>query len=133
MENHGDTVTEEPCGFQKIGMPGHLYLELFGSIVWDYFGTPPYLVGSALTGDRPRDVDVRLMLDDPEYEQFCGTYVAPERTNARWAAICMAFSELGRKLTGLPIDFQIQRRSEANEKYKGQRSALGWVEHRMVR
>jgi hypothetical protein len=119
--------------FRKIGMPGHMYLELFGSMVWDYFDHAPFLVGSALTGENPRDVDVRLMLDDDQYEHFCGPYVTPERTNPRWAAICMAFSELGRKLTGLPIDFQIQRRGEANEKYPGRRQALGWVSHRMVR
>src|SRR5690349_22315927 len=83
-------------GFTKIGMPGHLYLELFGSIVWDYFGTAPFLVGSALAGENPRDVDVRLILDDEQYVQFCGTYVIPERTNAGWAALCMAFSALGR-------------------------------------
>lgn len=126
-------MSSEDTVFLKIGMPGHLYLELFGSIVWDYFETPPYLVGSALTSENPRDVDVRLILERAEYERFCGPYVMPERTNARWVALCMAFSELGRKLTGLPIDFQIQRQDKANELFPGKREALGLVAHRMAR
>ena len=32
-------------------------------------------------------------------------------------------------MTGLPIDFQIQRQSEANEKHDGPRSALGIHRH----
>lgn len=126
-------MTDEKPVFLKIGMPGHLYLEMFGAIVWDYFEKPPYLVGSALSGECPRDVDVRLILDEDEYQRFCGRYVTPERTNPKWAALCMAFSELGRKLTGLPIDFQIQLQRKANDLFTGPREALGLVAHRINR
>lgn len=62
-----------------------------------------------------RDVDVRLMLDDEVYEAM--GFGDPKRPhdNARWVAFTLAFTELGRKMTGLPIDFQIQQTSRANE------------------
>jgi hypothetical protein len=117
-----------------VGMPTLLYLEQFGSVCWDAFGRPPYLVGSCLQSKTAwRDVDVRLILDDDEYDAMFGTDVPLERMNGKWAAFCMAFSELGRKMTGLPIDFQIQRRTQANEKFDGPRSALGILELRMKR
>jgi hypothetical protein len=64
-----------------------------------------YLVGSAVKGDNSagrRDVDVRLMLDAPEYAALVDT------------------------IGGLPIDFQIQQTQEANEKHGGAyRNPLG--------
>lgn len=50
-----------------VGMPQALMLDEFGSQVWAAFGHPPYIVGSALAGKVWRDVDVRLILPDPEY------------------------------------------------------------------
>lgn len=110
------------------GMPAFLHLELFGSLVWDAFGQPPYLVGSCCTGKEWRDVDVRLILDDAEYDALIGPVPGGlERANGKWAALCMAFSALGQQMTGLPIDFQIQRRTQANELYDGPREALGLI------
>lgn len=49
-----------------VGMPAYLLLQEFGSQVWHAFGTPPYLVGSALDGKQWRDVDIRLILADAD-------------------------------------------------------------------
>jgi hypothetical protein len=109
-----------------VGMPALLHLEWFGSLVWDAFGHPPYLVGSALVGKSWRDVDVRLILDDEEYDGLFGAMPAIERMSGKWCALCAAFSALGRDVTGLPIDFQIQKQSQANERFSGApRQALG--------
>lgn len=108
------------------GMPASMYLDLFGKVVLDAFDEVPYLVGSAFRGKQWRDVDVRLMLDEQAYERFIGDGEANSQ-NPRWRALCMAFSELGRRITGLPIDFQIQRRTEANEHFKGFRQPLIWA------
>lgn len=110
-----------------VGMPAALYLEEFGSQVWHAFGTPPYLVGSALAGKGWRDVDVRLILDDEAYAALGLGDPAPHKAfrNGKWVALCMAFSALGKQMTGLPIDFQIQQQSWANKTYDGPRSALG--------
>ena len=53
-----------------VGMPAALLLDEFGSQVWSAFGSPPYLVGSALAGKKWRDVDVRLILSDEEYRPW---------------------------------------------------------------
>lgn len=112
-----------------VGMPQTLLLEEFGSQVWHAFGTPPYLVGSALTEKQWRDVDIRLILDDEEYERLGLGDPRPSRAlhNGKWVALCLAFSALGQQMTGLPIDFQIQEQTHANKAYDGPRSALGMV------
>lgn len=83
------------------------------------FGKPPYLVGTATSGEAFRDVDVRLLLDDADFAATCPT-------RERWELLCLAISTWLAERTGLPIDFQIQRIAEANEKHaKGRRNALG--------
>lgn len=105
-----------------VGMPAALYLDDFGGKVWEAFGAVAYLVGSAFRGKAWRDVDVRVLIDDEEY---AGMGLGdPGRGNAKWAALCLAFSELGRQMTGLPIDFQIQQRSHANDAHGGPRQPL---------
>ncbi len=108
-----------------VGMPAALYLEEFGSQVWAAFGHPPYLVGSAATSKQWRDVDVRLILDDAEYEAIeLGDPNYPHQ-NGKWVSLCLAYSALGKAMTGLPIDFQIQEQTRANALHKGERHAIG--------
>lgn len=108
-----------------VGMPAALWLDEFGSQVWSAFGHPPYLVGSALGSKTWRDVDVRLILQDAEYAALDLGDPARGSMNSKWISLCLAYSALGKAMTGLPIDFQIQQATYANEKYKGYRSALG--------
>jgi hypothetical protein len=84
------------------------------------FDGPPYLVGSAgIGGERsPRDVDVRLILDDEVFDRII------ENQN-RWALLSLAIGDYLRQRTGLPIDFQIQRQTEANERHNKPRNPLG--------
>ncbi len=114
----------------SVGMPAALYLDEFGAHVAAAFGGElPYHVGSSLKQKRDwRDVDVRLILDDEEYARL--GLGDPEHThqNAKWVALTLAFTALGRQMTGLPIDFQIQQRTYANKTYGTRdhpRSALG--------
>jgi len=79
-----------------------------------------YLVGSC--GERAdfRDVDVRVILGDDAFDRFFAGGVL------FWGLFCLGVTEHLRKITGLPIDFQVQRMTEANEKYGGRpRNALG--------
>jgi hypothetical protein len=112
------------------GMPASLFLDEFGSQVWSFFGGPPYLVGSAMYGKNWRDVDVRVILDDEEYEKMgLGDPGDPHR-NEKWVSLVLAYSALGKAMTGLPIDFQIQQRTQANKEYPSPehpRSALGII------
>lgn len=110
-------------------MPESLKLNEFGSLLWDAFGKPAYHVGSSLKNKSGwRDVDVRLILSDEEWSAMGLGAPDNPHTNAKWRALVYAFTALGRQMTGLPIDFQIQQASDANKNFSGEdghrRSAL---------
>jgi hypothetical protein len=86
-------------------------LDDFSATVKDIFGDYPYLVGSSLERPDYRDIDLRLILDDDTFDQLYSL------VNVEMIGI--AVSLWGQKATGLPIDFQIQRQSNANALYKG--------------
>lgn len=111
----------------SVGMPADLYLEEFGYQLWAAFGETPYHVGSSLAGKQWRDVDVRLIISDERYERMGLGDPKHPHMNRKWVSLTMAYAALGKALTGLPIDFQIQQQSYANEHYPGAsgRSALG--------
>jgi hypothetical protein len=75
-------------------------------------GQCPYLVGTAGVGgaESYRDVDVRLMLDDEQFAEACPT-------RERWELLCLAIGVYLSSRTGLPVDFQLQRKGEALEKF----------------
>lgn len=109
-----------------VGMPFILQLQDFGEHVYRAWGHVAYHVGSSLREKHGwRDVDVRLMLPDDVYSAM--GFGDPDRThdNAKWVSTVLAWSAFGKSLSGLPVDFQIQPVTYANEKFKGQqRSAL---------
>jgi hypothetical protein len=116
-----------------VGMPQALYLDEFGSQLWSAFGSPAYLVGSALAQKAGwRDVDVRMLLDDDVWDAMGLGDPKSTHQSAKWVAFTLAFSALGRQMTGLPIDFQLQRVTEANAEFKGPRSTLGFVPLRVM-
>lgn len=96
-------------------------LDLACKPIVEAFGESPYLVGSVqerAAGPRS-DVDVRLILDDDKYDALISS--SELRT-----MLDIAFSAYLHNSTGLPIDFQIQRRTEANTRHAGkQRNPLG--------
>jgi hypothetical protein len=114
-------------GDKGVGSPAHLILNAWGTLVYDAFGETPYLVGSATTTQQWRDVDVRVMLDDEQWQRLLPGVPtdSPGFVWPRWSALCMAVSAWGQAFTGLPIDFQFQPMARANELYKGIRDPLG--------
>src|SRR5262245_51841555 len=99
-----------------VGMPHALYLDEFGSQLWAAFGRPGYLVGSAIREKSGwRDVDVRMILADEEWDAMGLGEPRNTHFNPKWVALTLAFSALGQRITGLPIDFQLQRQSDANQ------------------
>ncbi|MFJ6416491.1 hypothetical protein [Paeniglutamicibacter sp. NPDC091659] len=89
----------------------------FSATINDIFGDYPYLVGSALERPDYRDIDLRIILADDEFDELYAL--------VNIEMIGIAISLWGQKATGLPIDFQIQRRSNANQNYKGVRNCMG--------
>jgi hypothetical protein len=119
----------------SVGQPQGMLLNEFGERLRDAFGEVAYHVGSSL-GDKTsgwRDVDVRLMLDDDVWQKMELGKPDNPHGNRKWRALCIVFSDYGRHLTGLPIDFQLQQRTHANAEYgraRGcNRSALIVVDH----
>ncbi len=110
-----------------VGMPQSLLLEDFCFLVSKVFDSQPYLVGSAGNSKKWRDVDIRLILTDEEWEKMKLGEPANPHKNWKWVALVRAFSELGRSMTGLPIDFQIQQMTQANKEYAGRRNAQGII------
>ena len=100
-------------------------LNRFGGYVLDAFGHYPYLVGSALVRTDYRDVDVRLILPDDEFAATFGEVLTPRYTNAKWNATCVVWTHFAAHLTGLPIEFQIDQQTWANENTTGRRHAIG--------
>lgn len=89
-----------------------------------------YLVGSALDDPEWRDVDVRFIMEDKEFQRlFPNVDLAHGNAiwefDPRWLLINSSLSDWMRKQTDLPIDFQIQPQSFANERHSKPRSAMG--------
>lgn len=76
-------------------------------ILW----SQPYLVGSALDRADFRDIDIRVLMADKDFDRLSRKRSDVIRFLNR------AFSTWGQRETGLPIDFQIQRQTEANEQF----------------
>jgi hypothetical protein len=89
------------------------------------FDSKPYLVGSATERPDYRDVDLRLILADEEFDHWFGG------RPLLWSLVCLTIGQHLAATTGLPIDFQIQRMTEANEKYpgSGDRHPMGFPRH----
>lgn len=89
-----------------------LLLHDWGRSVSEMFNNESvYLVGSSITKKDYRDVDVRIVLDDKQFKKL------EKMFNTEYLRI--GVSLWGQKVTGLPIDFDVQPRSFANKKYKG--------------
>lgn len=111
-----------------VGQPQSMLLEQFGDVVQAAFGTHSvYHVGSSMGTEKVnwRDVDVRVLLTDEQWTKLDLLEPKESHQDLKWRTLCIVFSHYGRHLTGLPIDFQIQRIKEANEEFKSGRSHLG--------
>lgn len=84
------------------------------------FDEAPFLVGTSANRQDYRDVDVRLILDDDVYARLAEVVDAPLRE-----FLGIAIGEYLAARTGLPIDFQVQQQTAANEAHAGVRNPLG--------
>jgi len=100
-------------------------LDLACKHIREVFGgfSGPFLVGSVQerTAGPGSDVDLRLILDDDAYDALmAGT------PNGFATLLDFALSAYVREQTDLPVDFQVQRMTEANDRHGGkQRNPLG--------
>lgn len=124
----------------SVGQPQQMLLNMFGDLVQEAFGTRNvYHVGSSLGENKEgwRDVDVRVLLEPAEWKAL-GLQEPDEHgtchLDPKWRALCIIFSTFGRHFTGLPIDLQLQRLTEANASYSPKqghtRSYVGTINRR---
>ena len=100
------------------GATGTSLLNHWGHILKLAFGATAYHVGSSTKSKTWRDVDVRMLLDDKQWEEIIGCSPSNAfQINVRWECLTLAISLWGEKVTGLPIDFQFQPIEWANKKY----------------
>lgn len=93
----------------------------------DSFGC--YLVGSSLDGPDFRDVDVRMIMRDDafraEFPSVENIDHASWEHDPKWLLLTVAVGEWLAAQTGLPIDFQFNPQTWANNHHAGARQALG--------
>jgi hypothetical protein len=112
-----------------IGAPKVFALHAACQQINDAFGSfGCYLVGSALERPDWRDVDIRFIMPDDEFRKLFPD-VHPGgcfwEYDPRWLLLITSISEHLSRVTGLPIDFQIQPQTFANENHNKQRNAIG--------
>lgn len=119
-------INRTPKVLNGVGMPYALHLDEWGYLLNLAFGERPYLVGTAAVGKQWRDVDVRMIFDDEQWDRWIGRHEKDKSMIPAWFVLVAAISTWGREFTGLPIDFQFQLRSEIkDEDWKKPRLPLG--------
>jgi len=109
-----------------IGAPAVFALELACRHVCEAFDSwGCYVVGSAMERPDWRDVDVRMIMSDEQFAALFPDAGEHWEHDARWLLLTVSISEYLSKVTGLPIDFQFQPQTHANERHKGPRNAIG--------
>lgn len=121
-----------------IGAPAFFNLNHACRLVNDAFGDMGfgcYLVGSSMHRRDFRDVDIRYIMQDEAFDRLFRIEAAQADTplggwlNPLWSLICSSVAAWLSAQSGLPVDFQIQRMTQANaahsQKNGHPRSAMG--------
>lgn len=122
-------TTEPRTRAHFIGAPEFFNLNQACRAIVDAFDWNVYLVGSSMKKRDFRDVDIRCILDDDEFDKLFPGVGNNTWTDAKWSLLCSSISAWLKNQTNLPIDFQFQRRTNANAEYSSKdghlRNALG--------
>jgi hypothetical protein len=112
-----------------VGAPAVFALELACQQINAAFGDfGCFLVGSAAERPDWRDVDIRFIMDDEKFAFLfprAHAHSALWEHDPRWLLLTLAITQWLRGQTGLPVDFQIQPQSFANERHDKPRQAMG--------
>lgn len=103
-------------------------LNACGQTLLKAYGDVCFLVGSSLERSDFRDVDVRMIMSDEDFDaRFPGEHVSVQpHLSPLWGITCTSVGLWLSKQTGLAVDFQIQRRTQANTEFeKCKRHPLG--------
>lgn len=125
-EAEAETVATKRTKVSYVGAPACFQLENACRTISNAFGGYGcYLVGSALERPDWRDIDVRFIMSDEEFAaEFPDVSGHSWEFDPKWLLLTISISKWLSDQTGLPVDFQFQPRTHANEKHSG-RHALG--------
>lgn len=120
------STRKSPKKATYIGAPKCFALDLACAELRRAFGSMCYVVGSSMERPDWRDVDVRMILEDEKFaELFPNATPGYWEHDPRWLVMTIALSEWLSKQSGLPVDFQMQPMTHANERHNGPRNAYG--------
>jgi hypothetical protein len=109
-----------------VGAPSIFALEQACQQINDAFGGYGcYLVGSALERPDWRDIDVRYIMRDEDFAVLFPDAGSEWEHDPRWLLLTVSIAGWLSRMTGLPIDFQLQPQTHANARHAGRRHALG--------
>lgn len=109
-----------------IPAPHYFNLNMACRPLVEAFGWCVYLVGSSLEKRDYRDVDIRCILDDVEYARLFPGLSDNPAFSPLWSLMCSSISLYLSQHSGLPVDFQIQQQTEANQiEGRTKRHAIG--------
>ena len=97
-----------------VGAPQLFNLSQACRMVVESFDSGVYLVGSSIHKRDFRDVDVRCIMSDESFAKWFGSTRSPVY-NQRLSLFNSAISAWLSQQSGLPVDFQIQQQTDANE------------------
>lgn len=126
-----DPVSEPRKKVSYVGAPAVFILDHACRQVNEAYGycdhASIYMVGSCLERPDWRDIDLRMMMGDADFErEFPDAHGdGAWEFDSKWILLTVAISGHLSKLTGLPIDFQFQPMTFANKRYSGARRAMG--------
>lgn len=121
-------AAEQPAPRAKwcyVGAPAVFRLDVACHIINKALGGTCYMVGSALQRPDFRDVDVRCIMVDENFDALFGVLGESWEKSPLWMMLSISVSAWLREQTGLPVDFQVQRAAHANKKHAGDRHFLG--------
>lgn len=115
----------EPRFNGYVGMPTALYLDEYARHLKSAFDSDVYLVGSSLQTKEWNDLDVRVIFSDEKFKDM--GFGDPEKRfkNKKWISLCLAYSCLGKSMTGYIVDFQIMQESYEAIHCKGKKQLIG--------
>ena len=126
MDNLPPKTNAETRKTNYVGAPAYFVLDQACSQIWQAFdGFGCYIVGSSLERPDWRDVDIRFIMSDEEFATLFPHAGQHWEQDERWLLLTISISQWISKTTGLPVDFQFQPQTHANERHKGKRHAIG--------
>lgn len=117
-----------------MGAPACFELEQACRTVAEAFWSPDqfcsmYVVGSVLKRPDWRDVDIRMMMSDevfqaefPDVDITSGAW----EHDPKWLLLTTCISKFLSSASGLPVDFQFQPMTHANQHHRGVRNPIGF-------